>query len=232
MPSAHILFLRANLPHVPISKCRGEWDLGLCTTSLLANRMPSRLGKFWPILQPNTFFNRKSPPRIGILTAITEVVQRPRSDCTLHFDLCNIWQIRMEKLNSSARRLLPATMLESWTQTTFELLLTNFFKTNSMKCLVIRLFLCKLFVCFVLFVFWYKTRKSLLCLPSWARSNPPGSISTCVALPAVRVGSTRAFFRSSGWAGSTWCFTPESGSASSARILFHNRVEPAEHQNL
>jgi len=59
------------------SKCRGESDLGLCTTSVLANRMPPRISKFFQILWLNTFFNWKSPPRSGILFASTEVVNRP-----------------------------------------------------------------------------------------------------------------------------------------------------------
>ena len=60
----------------------------------------------------------------------------------------NIYQIRMGKSKASARRLLPAAILERWphvwphvcrAQITFKLLLTNEFistKTNSMKCLV------------------------------------------------------------------------------------------------
>ena len=48
----------------------------------------------------------------------------------LHYDMMNICQIRMEKSNASARRLLSATILESWphvcyVKITFELLPTN-----------------------------------------------------------------------------------------------------------
>ena len=73
-----------------ISKCRGEWDLGLCTTSALATRMPLRIVEFRRILRPNTLFNQKSPPRTCIPFASTEVVHRPGSDFPLHFDIENI----------------------------------------------------------------------------------------------------------------------------------------------
>ena len=42
-----------------ISKCRRESNLGLCTTSVLANRMPPRIGKFQQTLRPHTFFKSK-----------------------------------------------------------------------------------------------------------------------------------------------------------------------------
>ena len=45
--------------------------------------------------------------------ASTELMQRPRSDSPLHFDIKNIYQIRTEKSNASARCLLPATLLEN-----------------------------------------------------------------------------------------------------------------------
>jgi len=48
------------------SKCRGESDLGLCTTSVLSNRIHPCIGKIRQILRPNTFLNRKSPPCSGI----------------------------------------------------------------------------------------------------------------------------------------------------------------------
>ena len=71
-------------------------------------------------------------------------VQRPRSKSLPNFDIENIWQIRSEKSFSSARRLLPADMLERWphvccVKITFTLLLTDCFvstATNSMKCVV------------------------------------------------------------------------------------------------
>jgi len=50
-----------------MSKCRGELDLGLCMTSVLAKRMPLRSADFRRILRPNTFENRKSALRSGIL---------------------------------------------------------------------------------------------------------------------------------------------------------------------
>jgi len=62
----------------------------------------------------------------------------------LHIDINNTYHIRTEKQNASARRLLPATLLERWPQVfrvkiTFESLRTTSFvstKTNSMKCFV------------------------------------------------------------------------------------------------
>jgi len=52
---------------------------------------------FRQILWPNTFKNQKSALRSGILFATSEVMHRPRSDCPLHFDISNIWQIRTAK---------------------------------------------------------------------------------------------------------------------------------------
>jgi len=52
-----------------ISKCRREWDPGLCMALELVNRMTLRTGEFWRILRPNRFKNRKSALRSGILFA-------------------------------------------------------------------------------------------------------------------------------------------------------------------
>jgi len=57
-------------------KCRGELDLGLCMTSVLAKRMPLRGADFRRILRPNTFKNRKSALRSGILFESTKVMRR------------------------------------------------------------------------------------------------------------------------------------------------------------
>jgi hypothetical protein len=57
---------------------------------------------------------RKLALRSGILFASPEVGHRCRSDSTLHFDLQNIYQIRMEKQNASARRLPAAALLGRW----------------------------------------------------------------------------------------------------------------------
>ena len=56
-----------------ISKYRGESDLGLCSTLVLANRMPQCIGKFQQILWPNTFFNRESPPRSCIFLQVPKL---------------------------------------------------------------------------------------------------------------------------------------------------------------
>ena len=73
-----------------ISKCRGDRDLGLCTTSVPAKREAQRNRKIRFFLRRNTFFFRKSPLRIGSPNASTEVVHRPRSQSLLHFDIRNI----------------------------------------------------------------------------------------------------------------------------------------------
>jgi len=74
----------------PISKCRGDRDLGLCTTSGLAFREPQRNEKFRFFLRQNTFFSRKSPLRCGVPNTSTEGVQRPRFWSPLHFDIRDI----------------------------------------------------------------------------------------------------------------------------------------------
>jgi len=78
---------------------RGESDIGLCTTSQLANRMQAHLGKFWRICGQTHFHNWKSPPGSGICFASTEIMHGPTSNSTLRFVVRNIMikQIRMEK---------------------------------------------------------------------------------------------------------------------------------------
>jgi len=73
-----------------ISKCRGESDLGLCTGSVLAKRIPLRSGDFRQFCGQIRFFNRKSPPCSGIVFPNIEVVHRPRSDSSYHFGTRNI----------------------------------------------------------------------------------------------------------------------------------------------
>jgi len=58
-----------------ISKCRGESDHGQRMTSVLGKRMPLRSADFRRIVRRNTFFNRKSALRSGILFASTEVMR-------------------------------------------------------------------------------------------------------------------------------------------------------------
>ena len=41
----------------PMSKCRGDQDLGLCTTSVLAFEKLQRNGKIWFFLRGKTFFS-------------------------------------------------------------------------------------------------------------------------------------------------------------------------------
>jgi len=72
-----------------ISKCGGDRDLGLCTTSVLTFGEPQRNGKIRLFLHWNRIFFRKSPLRYGSPNASTEVVHRPRSRSPLHFDTRN-----------------------------------------------------------------------------------------------------------------------------------------------
>ena len=88
-------------------------------------------------------FRLNSPLRSGILFAISDVMQRPRSDSLATFrhreHVAN-----PEIYNVSARRLLSASMPERWPQVyrikiTFRLLPNNWFvstKTQLMKCCV------------------------------------------------------------------------------------------------
>jgi len=91
-----------------MSKCRGELDLGLCMTSVLANRMPLRSADFRFLNVFGCRIRRKSTLRSGFLFASIEVMHRPRSDSPLHFDTRNIYQIRTKKQNAIARRLLQS----------------------------------------------------------------------------------------------------------------------------
>ena len=127
-----------------ISKCRRESDLGLCTTSVHAKRMPMRGGDFRLQNVIGRKICRNLPMRRGILFVRTAVVRRPPSDSHLHFDITNIWQICTQKQNASAWRLHPADMFECCPKVchikiTFTSLLTNCFVSttpNSIKSLV------------------------------------------------------------------------------------------------
>jgi len=58
---------------------RGDWDLGLCTTSVLALAEPKCNGKIRFSCVETRFFSRILPSRIRSPSASTEVVYRPRS---------------------------------------------------------------------------------------------------------------------------------------------------------
>ena len=84
-----------------IWKCRGKDDLGMCTASGLAKRMPLRGGAF----RFKNMFGRKNrrklPPRSGILLACSEAVYKPRSDSPLHFNIRNTYtKFRVSRLIS------------------------------------------------------------------------------------------------------------------------------------
>jgi len=74
----------------PLSKFRGDWDLGLCTCEVLAKRELLHNAKFWFLLRAKHVFNRKSPLRSGSLFASTSQVHRPRSQFPLYFDSRNV----------------------------------------------------------------------------------------------------------------------------------------------
>ena len=73
-----------------ISKWRGDRDLGLCTTSVLAFGEPQRNGKIRFFPRQNTFFPRILPSCCGSANASTKNVHRPRSRSPVHFDIRNI----------------------------------------------------------------------------------------------------------------------------------------------
>jgi len=71
-------------------KCRGELDLGLCMTAVLAKRMQLHSTDFRFLNVFGRKIRRKSSLRSGILFASTEVMPKTRSDSLLHFDIRNI----------------------------------------------------------------------------------------------------------------------------------------------
>jgi len=73
-----------------LSKCRGDWGLGLCTTSVLAFGQPQHNGNIRFFLCQKTFFFRILPLRCGFPKEKKEVGKRPRSWSPLHFDIGNI----------------------------------------------------------------------------------------------------------------------------------------------
>ena len=80
-----------------ISKCRGESDLGLCMSSVLAQRMRLRNADF---RFKNVFgrkIHRKLALRSGIPFSSFELMHRPRSDSPSHFDIQNTCHIRPGK---------------------------------------------------------------------------------------------------------------------------------------
>jgi len=85
-------------------------------SSGLAKRIPPHSAEF---LFSNVFGRKirwKSLLRSGILFASPELIHRPRSDFPLHFNMNNMYQIRMEKYNASTRRLHSAAVPERWPQ--------------------------------------------------------------------------------------------------------------------
>jgi len=138
--SARKLFLVRICYMSLMSKCRGDWGLGLCTFGVFAKREPLRSGD-----------SRKKyvfrPQKKSEFNKFRFFQNRNLSWSPLHFDSGNIWQICSWKYLCSARRLLPADMFERCPRVccvkiTFTSLLTNLFvstSTNSMKYLVNRI---------------------------------------------------------------------------------------------
>ena len=97
-----------------ISKCRGDRDLSLCTTSGLACGEPQRNDKLQFFLRRNTFFFRKSPLHCGS--------QVPKL-CT-DLDLSLLYILILGTYRKFAREnnfpaigvLLSAALLERWPQ--------------------------------------------------------------------------------------------------------------------
>jgi len=147
-----------------MSKCRGELDLGLCTTSVLANKMSLWPGDGDHRLGLQNVFGRKIcqtrnwPKRggCGIMFSSTEVtvVHRPRSNSPLHFTLetygkfARKLESKMLALGvcfpqtcSSVGRMFAASSARLHYTVPWARLLTNPSRfvsttTNSMKCLV------------------------------------------------------------------------------------------------
>ena len=85
-----------------ISKCRGDWDLGLCTTSGLAFEEPQRNGKIGFFLRRNMFFSQKSPLRCGSPNASPEVVYQPRFQSPLYILILGTYSKFARKNNFQA----------------------------------------------------------------------------------------------------------------------------------
>ena len=113
-----------------MSKCRGDWDLGLCTFWVLAKREALRNAKFWFFCGRNTFFFW-SRHCAGVLFS-----QVPKKCTDLDFSLIYILtlQIKSEKYFPCARRLLSAALLERWPQVCYVKITFTKLPTNRFVC--------------------------------------------------------------------------------------------------
>ena len=123
-------------------QCRCVHNFGTCKKNASAKyRLPTNFAAKH-VLEPEV--DRKLALRSRIPFASTGGVHKSGSHSLLRFDSQNIYQIRREKINASARRLLAAALLERYPQLCrikimFTLLPINRFvstTTNSMKRLV------------------------------------------------------------------------------------------------
>ena len=80
-----------------VSMCRGEWDLGLCMTLKLAERMRLLSADFWFRNVFGRWIRRKSALRSRILIASSKVMPGSRSDSPLHFDFKNRYPANLYK---------------------------------------------------------------------------------------------------------------------------------------
>jgi len=90
-----------------ILKCRGQSDLGLWMTSVLAKRTRLQSADIRRILRPNMFLKRKSALYGCILFTSTKVMHRPRSVFTLHIGIKNTYKICMPNSFFKKNKLLP-----------------------------------------------------------------------------------------------------------------------------
>jgi len=105
-----------------------------------------RFGNLMPFLMraKHVLFSEVATVHLFSFRKYPKKVHRHRSRSVLHFVIGCMEQFTSRKKNSSARRSLPAALLERWSQvcrhrTTLTLLhdeLFRFYKMNSMKCLV------------------------------------------------------------------------------------------------
>jgi len=101
----------------PVPKCRREWNLGLCSFSILAKSLECSCAvkthdKFggWR----NAFCNRKSPPSSRILFANLKVSHKPGDVTFLYILTLGTFTKLHGKMKSLLMCLLPTAMLERW----------------------------------------------------------------------------------------------------------------------
>ena len=103
-----------------MSKCRGDRDLGLCKTSVLAFGEPQRSGKIRFFLRRNTFFPEILPCRCGsCLIGPVNLVRKLQGTCLFRrMDLPNLLNLvrKSKKFTNLWRRILarPTSNYQAW----------------------------------------------------------------------------------------------------------------------